>query len=136
LSSFLQAGITLLLINLSNQTRFIIDVENHMTLDFHANGKKIQIESSFMHNLKNTVSWVGRKASDEPLYREEYHLTPKDGFLRSETSVLNGVPLKLTDEGEIPKMDPVLNALNSPLYIVPRSIAFIVFPNFDAPACV
>jgi heparanase 1 len=136
LSSFLQAGITVLLINLSNQTHYIINVENHMNFDSHANENKVEVESSFVHNLKRTVSWVGRKASDEPLYREEYHLTPKDGFLRSEISVLNGVPLKLTDEGEIPKLDPVLNHVNSPLYIVPRSIAFIVFPNFDAPACV
>ncbi|XP_059442253.1 heparanase-like protein 1 [Corylus avellana] len=131
-----RAGITVLLINLSNQTHYIINVGNHMNFDFHADGKKIELENSIMHNLKRTVSWVGRKASDEPLYREEYHLTPKDGFLRSEISVLNGVPLKLTDEGEIPKLDPVLNDVNSPLYIVPRSIAFIVFPNFDAPACV
>jgi heparanase 1 len=25
--------------------------------------------------------------------------------------------------------------VNSPLYINPLSISFIVFPNFDAPAC-
>lgn len=89
-----------------------------------------------MHNIKRTVSWVGRKASDGPLYREEYHLTPKDGYTRSEISLLNGIPLKLTDEGEIPSLDPVHNGVNSPLYIAPLSLAFVVFPNFDAPACV
>ncbi|KAF5477105.1 hypothetical protein F2P56_003779 [Juglans regia] len=131
-----RAGITLLLINLSNQTDFIIEVENRMNVNFHANEKKTQGEGSLMHNLKRTVSWVGRKASDGPLYREEYHLTPKDGYIRSEISLLNGIPLKLTDEGEIPRLDPVHNGLNSPLYIAPLSLAFIVFPNFDAPACV
>ncbi|KAB1216789.1 Heparanase-like protein 1 [Morella rubra] len=129
-------GITLLLINLSNQTDFIISVENLMNMNLHANGRKTQRENSFVHSLKKTVSWVGRKASDGPSYREEYHLTPKDGYLRSGIAVLNGIPLKLTDEEEIPTMHPVFNDLNSPLTISPLSIAFVVLPNFDAPACV
>ncbi|KAL4633568.1 hypothetical protein ACB092_04G131900 [Castanea dentata] len=130
-----RAGITLLLINFSNQTRFVINVENLMNGNLPANGRKIQSQNSVVHSIKKTVAWVGIKASDGPLYREEFHLTPKDGNLHSETSVLNGVPLVLTDHGEIPKLAPVLNNVHSPLYIAPYSISFIVLPNFDAPAC-
>lgn len=106
-----------------------------MNVNLPANGRKIQSQNSFVHSVKKTVAWVGSKASNGPLYREEFHLTAKDGNLQSETSVLNGVPLVLTDHGEIPKLAPVLNNLHSPLNIAPYSIAFIVLPNFDAPAC-
>jgi len=102
-----QAGVTLLLINISNQTQFILNVKNHVTV----------------------------KANKVAKFREEYHLTPKDNNLRSHTMVLNGIPLKLTNEGDIPIMGPVYNNVRSPIYIDPLSIAFIVYPNFDAPAC-
>ena len=90
---------------------------------------------SFSHSLKKTFSWVGVKASDEALFREEYHLTPKDGYLQSRTMVLNGIPLELTGTGDIPRLDPVHVNVKSPISISPLSIAFIVFPNFEAPAC-
>ncbi|KAJ7978480.1 Heparanase-like protein [Quillaja saponaria] len=128
-------GLTLLLINLSNQTGFIINIENSMNLNKRAEANSIRRENSFFSSLKKTVSWIGSKASDVSL-REEYHLTPKDGYLQSRTMVLNGIPLELTSDGEIPELDPVLNEVKSPLYIAPLSIAFIVLPNFDAPACV
>lgn len=129
-----RAGITLLLINLSNQTDFIISVQNSMdmrlTVEENTSG-----ENSFVRGLKRSVSWVGSRASDEPMYREEYHLTAKDGNLRSRTMVLNGIPLELTEDENIPNLEPVRLDVNSPLYINPLSISFIVFPNFDAPAC-
>ncbi|XP_057519906.1 heparanase-like protein 1 [Amaranthus tricolor] len=129
-----RAGITLLLINLSKQTRFIVKLQNTMNKDVHiSNG--INSEGSFMRGLKKTVSWVGSKASDGQLHREEYHLTPKEGNLQSQTMVLNGIPLQITEDGNIPNMEPVLVPVNSPLYISPLSISFIVFPNFDAPVC-
>ncbi|KAJ4713128.1 Heparanase-like protein [Melia azedarach] len=107
-----RGGITLLLINLSNQTDYIVSVQN-----------------------KKAVAWVGGKASDEHLTREEYHLTPKDGHLQSQTMVLNGNPVELTEDKSIPRLDPVHVNVNSPISIAPLSIAFVVFPNFDAPAC-
>ncbi|XP_021616033.1 heparanase-like protein 1 isoform X3 [Manihot esculenta] len=128
-----RAGITLLLINLSNQTDYIISVRNSMTMRLHTK-KKMQTESSLIHGLKRSVSWVGHDTLNGAT-REEYHLTPKDGYLRSETMVLNGIPLQLTESGDIPRMDPVHNNVNSPIYISSLSISFIVFPNFDAPSC-
>ncbi|KAL2935305.1 Heparanase-like protein 1 [Bienertia sinuspersici] len=130
-----QAGITLLLINLSKQTSFIVKLHNSMNKDLHMSYDIDSKEGSFMHGLKKTVSWVGSRGSDGQLHREEYHLTPKKGHLHSQTMVLNGKPLQISQHGGIPSLKPVLVSVNSPLYISPLSISFIVFPNFDAPAC-
>lgn len=92
------------------------------------------IDNSFINQLKKAFSWVGTKLSDVT-FREEYHLTPEDNDLKSKTTLLNGSPLKLTDDGEIPKLDPVLNSVYSSIHVDPLSIAFIVYPNLDAPAC-
>jgi len=67
--------------------------------------------------------------------REEYHLTAKDGNLQSKTMLLNGVPLELGDDGSVPAMNPVLVVVDSPLYLAPTSIAFVVLPKFEAKAC-
>ncbi|KAF8389749.1 hypothetical protein HHK36_024268 [Tetracentron sinense] len=131
-----RAGVTLLVINLSNQTEFGITVQNSMNMNLRVEEKTTQREQSFVHGLKKTVSWIGRKASDETTSREEYHLTPKDGYLRSQTMVLNGTPLQLTEDGDIPALDPVLVDVNSPISVAPLSIAFVSFPNFEATACV
>jgi heparanase 1 len=66
--------------------------------------------------------------------REEYHLSPKDGNLQSQTSLLNGNPLNVTN-GELPRLDPVFREGHAPIHVAPLSIAFIVIPNFEAPAC-
>ncbi|GJU20968.1 heparanase-like protein 1 [Tanacetum coccineum] len=52
---------------------------------------------SFIHRLKSMFSWMGSKSTNEELAREEYHLTPQGGDLRSKTMLLNGVPLEETD---------------------------------------
>ncbi|KAK8993960.1 hypothetical protein V6N11_008171 [Hibiscus sabdariffa] len=129
-----RAGVTLLVINLSNQTNFVMNVQNSINLKLAVNEQNIS-QGSFTHTLKKTFSWVGTKASDEALFREEYHLTPKDDYLQSQTMVLNGIPLEFTDAGNIPSLDPFHVNLKSPISISPLSIAFIVFPNFEAPAC-
>lgn len=135
----LQAGVTLLLINLSNETSFITRV--------HSNNNNVKSSSIEQHptdegtvlfrGLKKTVSFVGAGLSSRspPLLREEYHLTPKDGYLRSQVMVLNGTPLEVTEGGEIPPLKPALVDVNSLVSVAPLSIAFIVFPSMDAPAC-
>ncbi|KAJ8772986.1 hypothetical protein K2173_028163 [Erythroxylum novogranatense] len=127
-------GITLLLINLGEQTNYIIHVQNSLSLKLRVK-EEVHAESPFTRGLKRSVSWVGSQASDGTLTREEYHLTPEGGYLRSQTMVLNGIPLRLTKDGDIPKLDPVHLNVNSPIYIRHLSISFIVLPNFDAPAC-
>ncbi|KAK7330314.1 hypothetical protein VNO77_24504 [Canavalia gladiata] len=129
-------GITLLLINLSNQTHFILTIDEHLPVNNggNENVNRIHIEKSFFSHLKRAFSWVGTKGSDVT-FRDEYHLTPKDDNLRSQTMLLNGIPLELTNDGEIPTLDPIRNNVHSPIHIAPLSIAFIVIPNFDAPVC-
>lgn len=104
-----------------------------MFLNVQENG--VRRENSFTKGMKKTVAWIGNKVSDATVSREEYHLTPMDGYLQSQTMLLNGSPLELTADGEIPSLDPVLRDVNTPIHMIPLSIAFIVFPNFDAPSC-
>ncbi|KAJ8643981.1 hypothetical protein MRB53_005729 [Persea americana] len=129
-----KAGITLLLINLSNSTKFHITIRNGMNIKLHE-GEANHGEGSFMENFKKSVTWIGKKASNGAVQRQEYHLTPKDGNLRSQTMVLNGNPLKLTEDGTIPALDPILVDVNLPTSLAPLSIAFVTLPNFEAPAC-
>ncbi|KAK8604115.1 hypothetical protein V6N13_096577 [Hibiscus sabdariffa] len=129
-----RAGVTLLVINLSNQTKFMMNVQNSINLKLAVNEQNTT-RDGFTHTLKKAFSWVGTKASDEALFREEYHLTPKDGYLQSRTMVLNGIPLEFSGARNIPSLHPVRVDVKSPISISPLSVAFIVFPNFEAPAC-
>lgn len=123
-----RAGVTLLLINLSNRTEFRVDVSAPRA---RPNPEK----RSFVHRLKQIFSWVGSRSVGVSVSREEYHLTPQNGYLRSRTALLNGAPLRLTEDGDIPRSSPVLRDLKSPVSVPPLSIKFVVFPNFIVPSC-
>ncbi|XP_020590057.1 heparanase-like protein 2 isoform X2 [Phalaenopsis equestris] len=110
-------GISMLLINLSKSTGFVVTVRSDQKV------------------LEQTVSQIKNEVSDGSERREEYHLSGKDGDYLSRTVLLNGNPLQLTEDGEIPELIPVLNAVNHPLSIAPLSIAFVVFPSFEADSC-
>lgn len=125
---------TLLLINLSKTSKFRVSVRSYMNIEMPS-GDAIVGDSSFVLVIKKTVAWVGRKTFETTTQREEYHLTPKDGYLQSQTMVLNGSPLELSEDGSIPELNPILVDVNVPLYIAPLSIAFVAFPNLEAPAC-
>ncbi|XP_022883685.1 heparanase-like protein 1 [Olea europaea var. sylvestris] len=133
--SLFQAGVTLLLINLSNQTTFNIDAKSASNVELQLKEKVDTRKKSFAHGLKRSFSWVGDKTSDKRLFREEYHLTPEAGNLQSRTMLLNGQALQLTERGDIPSLSPVLRDINSPITISPLSIKFIVFANFYTPGC-
>ncbi|KAH0455064.1 hypothetical protein IEQ34_016988 [Dendrobium chrysotoxum] len=129
-----KSGVTMLLINLSKSAAFSVTVRNDLNVDL-AEGNGIQKDSSFMHGLKQTVSWIGKEASHDSHKREEYHLTAKDGNHLSRTMLLNGNPLQLNKNGEIPALNPLLVSVSSPIIVAPLSIAFVAFPNFEARAC-
>ncbi|NP_001313156.1 heparanase-like protein 2 isoform X1 [Nicotiana tabacum] len=130
-----RAGVTLLLINLSNQIQYGVNIQSSAYTSLQVGEKKNHKKNAFVHGLKETVSWVGSKSSDVTLYREEYHLTPEGGDLQSRTMLLNGKPLQLTETGDIPSLTPVLKNIESPISVAPLSIKFIVFPNFNSPSC-
>ncbi|KAJ4781242.1 Heparanase [Rhynchospora pubera] len=126
-------GVTVLLLNLNRSTAFTVTVQNDINADI-GEGFGIERDAFFLHGLKRTVLWIGSKASDGSEMREEYHLTAKDNYELSRIMLLNGAPLELI-EGEIPTLNPVLVPVNSPIYVAPLSIVFVVFPNFEAKAC-
>lgn len=129
-----RAGIALLLINLSNSTGFNVAVRNDLNVIL-ADGGGVQRGGAFIRGLKKAVSWVGRRALIAFARREEYHLTANDGDYTSQSMLLNGIPLELTENGDIPTMRPKFSPLNLPINVAPLSIAFLVFPNFEAQVC-
>ncbi|KAK9073249.1 hypothetical protein SSX86_007573 [Deinandra increscens subsp. villosa] len=127
-----KAGVTLLLINLSNQTEFKLIVHSILNMNLHTTKDQ---KPSFIHRMKSAFSWVGSRSRNEELAREEYHLTPQGGDLKSKTMLLNGVPLQLTETRDIPQLKPNVVDVNSPIVVAPLTIKFIQFPNFDASGC-
>uniref|UniRef100_A0A0E0C2K3 Heparanase-like protein 1 n=1 Tax=Oryza meridionalis TaxID=40149 RepID=A0A0E0C2K3_9ORYZ len=129
-----KGGVALLMLNLNKNMGFMVSVRNDLNINFREMAG-IKRDNSFVHGLKRTVSWVGSKASDGLEKREEYHLTPQDGNPFARTVLLNGAPLQLTGDGDIPSLPPVMVSVNSPIYVAPLSIAFVVFPDFEAEGC-
>lgn len=67
--------------------------------------------------------------------REEYHLTPKDGNIQSQTMLLNGNALNLDSSGNIPNIEPVFVNSSQPIMVGPFSIVFVHIPYVVPPAC-
>ncbi|KAJ3674287.1 hypothetical protein LUZ60_004903 [Juncus effusus] len=128
------AGVSVLLLNLNRTTTFTVTVRNDINADL-AEGGGIQRDGIFLHGLKRTVSWIGTKSSDGSETRHEYHLTAKDENHLSRIMLLNGNPLELNVDDDVPVLEPVLVPVDSPVVIAPLSIAFVVFPDFEAKAC-
>ncbi|XP_022138056.1 heparanase-like protein 2 [Momordica charantia] len=126
-----RSGVTLLFINLSNETDFEINTKNRIHMSLHKSNPT-RNGSHPKNNPSGGLSEDGRKISS---HREEYHLTPKDDLLRSSTVLLNGSPLEITKDGELPDLTPIYRESNSSIFITTWSVAFIVIPDFVAPAC-
>ncbi|KAL0358365.1 UNVERIFIED_CONTAM: Heparanase-like protein 3 [Sesamum angustifolium] len=111
-------GVVLLLINLDGSTAVQAKIE--------AKGRLMNLHKNrhYLHNSK--VSG---------LTREEYHLTPKDGNIQSQTVLLNGKALTVGSSGAIPALDPVTISLSKPITVAPFSIVFVHFPDVAMPAC-
>ncbi|KAI0501492.1 hypothetical protein KFK09_016437 [Dendrobium nobile] len=114
-----KAGVTMLLINLSNSTTFNVSVKNDLNLYPPKMGK------------------ISTGEILEQGEREEYHLTPKHGKLQSRVVLLNGKQLKLTRTKDIPEINPISSGPhpNATVQISPLSILFVRFKDFRAPAC-
>ncbi|KAM0951406.1 putative glycosidase [Dioscorea sansibarensis] len=102
-------GITILLINLSNSTQFNVTVQND-------------------------VGVYKTGTLEESANQQEYHLTAENNNYLNQTIQLNGSPLELTGDGDIPSLEPIFVG-DSPVLVGPSSITFVVLPDFDAPAC-
>ncbi|CAN0896467.1 Heparanase-like protein 2 [Linum grandiflorum] len=107
-----KSGVTLLLINMSKTATF------HITIT----------DESDKHHKPSEASHLKED-------REEYHLTPGGGNIKSEVILLNGVPLLLTPSNDIPEMPPKLVPASSPVTMVPGSFVYVSIKDFKAPAC-
>ncbi|GLU17695.1 hypothetical protein SLE2022_340510 [Rubroshorea leprosula] len=112
-------SITLVLINMARSTSFNITLFNDENLYLDS----VNQDSASNSNFKGY----------QP--REEYHLTPKDGNIRSDVVLLNGTPLQLTESLDIPAMKPKLVDASSPLTVAADSIVFVTIRDFHASAC-
>ncbi|KAJ4816412.1 Heparanase-like protein 3 [Rhynchospora pubera] len=121
-------GITLLLINLSGNTTSQVAVSTN-------NKMYKTLKQHERHSTKklNHLRGFGKKAMG--FTREEYHLTPKDGNIQSQTMLLNNKILELDSSGNIPKLEPIEVEATQPITVVPYSIVFVHIPYFYAPAC-
>ncbi|XP_048134211.1 heparanase-like protein 3 isoform X2 [Rhodamnia argentea] len=104
-------GVTLLMINLDGSSIFEVMVEG----------------------LKNSVSLP--KGLNDANMREEYHLTPQDGNLHSQTLLLNGNILAVSPSGDIPALEPKYLNSTSSIVVGPHSIVFAHMPYHVIPAC-
>ncbi|KAJ7537102.1 hypothetical protein O6H91_12G097400 [Diphasiastrum complanatum] len=114
-------SITLLLINLSNTTRYFVNT----------NVSLVNPTSESMRNQKqpNDV----KLDSKQPRY--EYHLTSPNGDPLTRTILLNGTPLKLQANNRIPALIPIIKYSSEPISVLPISIVFVTLFNVDVPAC-
>lgn len=115
-----RSGISMLFINLSNSTKFNVT---------------IQKEDDVISFFERTLFSQSRINNKTLKHRKEYHLTAKDDNYLSQTMLLNGMPLEVTEEGELPPLKPLNVPVESPIEVAPLSIAFVVFPNVKVEAC-
>ncbi|KAJ3673120.1 hypothetical protein LUZ60_006494 [Juncus effusus] len=94
-------GVTSLFINLSNSTSFEVSLDGD-------------------YNIYSPEEASDKNTKGE---REEYHLTPQEGDIKSHVMLLNSQPLKLTADNQIPQMKPNVVDASTPLTIAPYSIA-------------
>ncbi|KAL3840735.1 hypothetical protein ACJIZ3_025326 [Penstemon smallii] len=115
-------GITVLLINLNRNTT----VEGK--IDF--NGTLVDLHKHRHHDQRSKVTRLlpGN-------VREEYHLTPMDGNIQSQTVLLNGKALTVDSSGAIPALEPIMVNSSEPIKVAPCSIVFVRIPNAAIPAC-
>lgn len=112
----MQKGIVILLLNLDGNTTVQADVSVNL-----AEMRK------YMPHYRH-VKHAGME-------REEYHLTPLDGNIQSQTVLLNGNALTVDSFGFIPALEPVRVNPLEPIRVAPHSIAFIHMPNVAITAC-
>eukprot|EP01018_Ginkgo_biloba_P014040 Gb_35069 [translate_table: standard] len=126
-------GMTVLLINFSNDTRIHVWVSADSRTSTRETSTSPELFS--IHEQKNHLSERPWGQVVNKKYRREYHLTAKDGDLHSQTMLLNGRILDVTPEGQIPSLDPVMVNARKRISLAPLSIAFVSIPNVHLPAC-
>ncbi|KAI3446844.1 hypothetical protein Pfo_003509 [Paulownia fortunei] len=120
-------GITLLLINIDSNTTVQAKV------DF--NGTLMHLHKHRHHSHRSKVTPLPHSKQVSGTVREEYHLTPMDGNIQSQTVLLNGKALTVDSSGLIPALEPVTVNSSEPISVAPYSIVFVRMPHVAIPAC-
>lgn len=121
-------GVTLLLINLDGNTT--VQAE----LDFSGTSMPVhRRHRHYKHRSKVTLLPHDKQVSVAT--REEYHLTPMDGNIQSQTVLLNGKALTVDSSGAIPAMEPAFFNSSEPITVSPYSIVFVHLSSFVIQAC-
>ncbi|OEL36787.1 Heparanase-like protein 3 [Dichanthelium oligosanthes] len=146
-------GTTLLLINLSGNTATQVSVTSHAAaaaaVSVHKHGAwsgnttaQVSVTTQaaaaadttgHKHGARRHGRKFGLAAAGAT--RDEYHLTPEGGDLRSQVMLLNGRPLATGADGSIPRLEAVKVDAAQPIAVAPYSIVFARIPDFHAPAC-
>ncbi|OIS98006.1 PREDICTED: heparanase-like protein 3 [Nicotiana attenuata] len=113
-------GITLLLINMDGGATVNVSVS---VTPANANKAPLLLQVINDQNPRHEI------------WREEYHLTAKDGELHSQTVLLNGKELSVDHFGRIPHLEPIRVKSSEPLAIAPFSLVFVDIPTVQVPAC-
>ncbi|CAN1159360.1 Heparanase-like protein 3 [Linum perenne] len=118
----------LLLINLDNSTTFQVNIglNSTLALQFKHNPHR-------HHSHRTEIIQLPHRSKNGAM-RDEYHLTPEDGNLHSQTMLLNGKSLKVTSDGDIPEFEPSHVNSSEPITVAPLSIVFARVP-YILPAC-
>ncbi|XVE71532.1 hypothetical protein DITRI_Ditri10aG0158300 [Diplodiscus trichospermus] len=126
-------GITVLLINLDNSTT----VQAKLAFNSTMNLLHKQRSRTLQHKLKSNKTVIIQlpEGTGAEIRREEYHLTPKDGNLHSQTMLLNGKILSVDSSGIIPPLEPLHVNSPKPIMVSPLSIVFTHMPDVIVPAC-
>ncbi|KAL8497804.1 hypothetical protein ACS0TY_021223 [Phlomoides rotata] len=120
-------GITLLLINIDENTTF------EARVDF--NGTLLTRHKHHYHRHRPSLTRLHHRKQALKTAREEYHLTPMDGNIQSQTVLLNGKALLIDSSGLIPALEPVTVNSSEPIRVAPYSIVFVSMPSVVIPAC-
>ncbi|KAL8216831.1 hypothetical protein R6Q57_023668 [Mikania cordata] len=115
-------GMVILLMNLDSitETKVGVSVEN------------VTVVVASKQETKQTRS---SKFGNKEFTRQEYHLTAKDGNLRSQILFLNGKELTVNNTGIIPSLEPMEVSLSDPITVAPYSIVFVHIPGIHIQAC-
>ncbi|KAL5988099.1 hypothetical protein ACLOJK_035862 [Asimina triloba] len=125
--NLMQQGIALLLMNLDRNTTVRVHVSTQADVSKFLKHRR--------HRRTRFSRMQGTLKPGSSMTREEYHLTPKDGDLHSQTMLLNGKLLAVDSNGEIPPLESVALDNTEPVNVAPLAIVFVHIPNVSLPAC-
>ncbi|KAL9266430.1 Heparanase-like protein [Drosera capensis] len=129
-------GFALLLLNLNGgqEVRVSLSTENGMITSQQSknngHGSKFSEQTPRWSSAAGLIPEIGTNAK-----REEYHFTAENGDLHSQTVLLNGKVLRVSPNGEIPKLEPTILNLLEPVIVAPYSVAFVHIPSIILPTC-